>query len=83
MSCLTKCQELSVYDFNRNKTTTIIDCECAGCCSTLHVFMYLIYFCVCVFTFVTFCEVANSKRRRQERMLVNNNEQLPVYTENV
>ena len=81
MSCLTKCQELSVYDFNRNKTMTIIDCECSGCCSTLHIFMYLIYFCVCVFTFVTFCEIANSKRRREERMLVN--EQLPVYTENV
>ena len=82
MSCLTKCQELSVYDFNRNKTMTIIDCECAGCCSTLHIFMYLIYFCVCVFTFVTFCEIANSKRsRREEIMLVN--EQLPVYTENV
>ena len=82
MSCLTECQELNVYDFNRNKTMTIMDCYCAGCCSTFHAFMYLLYFCVCVFTFVTFCEMANSKRKRQ-RMLVNNNEQLPVYTEDV
>lgn len=81
MSCSTECQELKVYDYNQNRTTDIIECSCTGCCNTIHMFIYFLYFSSFVMISFLLCEISSYKKRQRRSVLVT--EDLPAYTENV
>lgn len=83
MSCSTECQELKVYDYNQNKTVDIIECSCTGCCNTINMFIYFLYFCSFMMISVLLCQLSNYRQKQRVAILVNNEEHLPAYTENV
>jgi len=86
MSCLSECKEIKVYDYNTNKTLEFEDCICTGCCNTLQMLLYFMYLTFFFIISLLLCEIPSYKKKYQyERrtLIMNNNEQLPEYTENV
>lgn len=84
MSCSTQCQELKIYDYNRNGTTDIIECSCTGCCNNIHNFIYFLYFCSFMMISLLLCEMSSYRKKQRHAVLVNTEQQqLPVYTETV
>lgn len=83
MGCSTECQELTIYDYNLNRTVDITNCSCTGCCNNIYMFLYFLYFCLFIMTSILICEMSKYKKRERHDILINNTEQLPAYTEHV
>ena len=81
MSCFTECQDLKVYDYNRNQTIEISECSCKGCCSNITMFIYFLYFCSLTMISILLCEMSSYKKRQRDIILTH--EELPPYTDNV